>query len=543
MYTNNPLGPNYNEGMVDRLLGKAYLTVKDVHDNLTALTELNSNTATLFEDNSTVKKAVEELTKALQDFEASSGFTPGHDLGTVGDEDPTTYTGDANYITALAKSYDYLETVGKNVEDVNLLAIHINELKAIASALKALLAVSKSLNDVNIAADHIEDIQVFVNGLPILKNVDAHANEIVALSQAIDKFPEIIKSADNIKVTAESIEAVNTCANNIYSIVEVNTRLENASEILQNGALETVAKNAENIATVAEQIKDITTVSSFDSRLTTVEGQVTTNTTELADHESRLSNIETTSDVGKFATKIQELENKNDAQDASITELGAQVDVSITQLGVQVNTDIESLSNSVTTKINDQNTKINKQIDDQNTSINKQITSLSNNLTQQLKDQNTSFTQQLSDQNASVSQQLSDQKNTINQQLSEQTTTVTNKLNNCVTLSAAQSISGNKQFNATTTTAVTATENITVSGVSPDNQLLTDGDLSITIANGKNGEAWTKCIKLSKNTNVITMGDSWAWIGEDAPELVENCILICKWLGDFGLANVISVEG
>ena len=499
MYTNNPLGPNYNEGMVDRLLGKAYLTIKDVHDNLTALTELNSNTATLFEDNSTVKKVVEKLTKALQDFEASSGFTPGHDLGTVGDEDPTTYTGDANYITALAKSYDYLETVGKNVEDVNLLAIHINELKAIASALKALLAVSKSLSDVNTAADHIEDIQVFVNGLPILKNVDAHANEIVALSQAIDKFPEIIKSADNIKVTAESIEAVNTCATNIYSIVEVNTRLENASEILQNGALETVAKNAENIATVAEQIKDITTVSSFDSRLTTVEGQVTTNTTELADHESRLSNIETTSDVGKFATKIQELENKNDAQD-----------VSITQLGVQVNTDIETLSNSVTTKINDQNT-----------SINKQITSLSNSVTQQLKDQNTSLTQQLS----------------------EQTTTVTNKLNNCVTLSAAQSISGNKQFNATTTTAVTATENITVSGVSPDNQLLTDGNLSITIANGENDEAWTKCIKLSKNTNVITMGDSWAWVGEDAPELIENCILICKWLGDFGLANVISIEG
>ena len=29
----------------------------------------------------------------------------------------------------------------------------------------------------------------------------------------------------------------------------------------------------------------------------------------------------------------------------------------------------------------------------------------------------------------------------------------------------------------------------------------------------------------------------------DAPELVNNCLLVAKWCSDFGLANVISAEG
>ena len=93
----------------------------------------------------------------------------------------------------------------------------------------------------------------------------------------------------------------------------------------------------------------------------------------------------------------------------------------------------------------------------------------------------------------------------------------------------------------TKNTVTTASSNITVNDTSTDNILLSTAS-TVTVSNGSSGTAWTKCIKLVSASSTISFGSSWSWVGGEAPELSANCILILKWLGDFGLANVISAS-
>ena len=168
----------------------------------------------------------------------------------------------------------------------------------------------------------------------------------------------------------------------------------------------------------------------------------------------------------------------------------------------------------------------------------------------------------------------------ITNQLNTQNTDVTDKLATVVTLTGDQTITGNKLFENTSSSVTTATADVVIDNTSPDNIILpklttttdttgssdssdatetadntdssdstdstettTPTSYSITINNGATNTAWTKCIKLEDSASTISFGDAWNWVGGDAPELVNNCLLIAKWCGDFGLANVISVEG
>lgn len=80
--------------------------------------------------------------------------------------------------------------------------------------------------------------------------------------------------------------------------------------------LETRATTAENNITSLDARLTPTeeTVSTFDSRITSAEKTV-------SDVSQRIDNIETTTDAGKYAAKLTELENKNTEQDTKLTEL------------------------------------------------------------------------------------------------------------------------------------------------------------------------------------------------------------------------------
>lgn len=102
----------------------------------------------------------------------------------------------------------------------------------------------------------------------------------------------------------------------------------------------------------------------------------------------------------------------------------------------------------------------------------------------------------------------------------------------------------NAKFLAITKTkssVTSASANITINENSNDNILLSTAS-TVTVSNGSSGTAWTKCVKIVNASSTISFGSSWSWVGGEAPELSANCILILKWLGDFGLANVISAS-
>lgn len=64
-----------------------------------------------------------------------------------------------------------------------------------------------------------------------------------------------------------------------------------------------------------------TTVDIHTNKLTNHENRLAQAETNIADHEKRINNIETTSDIGQFATRIQAVEDKNTEQDGAIDTL------------------------------------------------------------------------------------------------------------------------------------------------------------------------------------------------------------------------------
>lgn len=62
--------------------------------------------------------------------------------------------------------------------------------------------------------------------------------------------------------------------------------------------------------------------------------------------------------------------------------------------------------------------------------------------------------------------------------------------------------------------------------------------MSVTVANGATGQAWTKVVKLSAGT--VTLGTNWSWVDGEAPELKYPCLLVCHWNQDKGIAGIVA---
>ena len=82
---------------------------------------------------------------------------------------------------------------------------------------------------------------------------------------------------------------------------------------------------------------------------------------------------------------------------------------------------------------------------------------------------------------------------------------------------------------------------VTITGESNDDTVVTSA-VDVSVTNGSSGQSWTKTVTLQNESATVTLGDAWVWVGGEAPELVANCIVILKWTGSFGLANLVSGE-
>ena len=144
-------------------------------------------------------------------------------------------------------------------------------------------------------------------------------------------------------------------------------------------------------------------------------------------------------------------------------------------------------------------------------------------------------------------------------------------LSNYVDLSSTQTITGTKTFNDLKTVTPSASDNSTkvattawvktkVDAVSEANKTETVASFSadmtinddsatysiltsastITVAKGTDAKGWSKCVKIENASATISLGDSWSWKDGSQPTLTAPCLLCLVWIGNLGVAGIIS---
>ena len=82
---------------------------------------------------------------------------------------------------------------------------------------------------------------------------------------------------------------------------------------------------------------------------------------------------------------------------------------------------------------------------------------------------------------------------------------------------------------------------ITINATSADDQICT-GAVTITVSDGSNGQTWQKNVTITNAGATISPGSKWKWSGGKAPELKANSLLVCKWVGVFGVLSLVTTE-
>ena len=100
-------------------------------------------------------------------------------------------------------------------------------------------------------------------------------------------------------------------------------------------------------------------------------------------------------------------------------------------------------------------------------------------------------------------------------------------------------LSGSRGTLAGYNTPTSSSNAVTISNTSNDDTIVTAA-VSVTINNGASGQTWTKTVALQNASATVTLGSAWKWVGGSAPTISANSILVVKWCGTFGLANLIA---
>lgn len=112
-----------------------------------------------------------------------------------------------------------------------------------------------------------------------------------------------------------------------------------------------------------------------------------------------------------------------------------------------------------------------------------------------------------------------------------------------VTISTGDStkipISGSRGSLAGYNTPASSSSAVTISATSNDDTIVTSA-VAVTVSNGSSGQTWTKTVALQNASATVTLGGSWKWVGGSAPMIKANSILVVKWCGTFGLANLVT---
>lgn len=101
--------------------------------------------------------------------------------------------------------------------------------------------------------------------------------------------------------------------------------------------------------------------------------------------------------------------------------------------------------------------------------------------------------------------------------------------------------SGNRAALAGYETIGSGAAAVTVNASSPDDQVVT-GAVTITVADGAAGQTWQKNVGITNAGASVAPGNQWKWAGGKAPEMKANSLLVCKWLGTFGILSLVLTE-
>lgn len=136
---------------------------------------------------------------------------------------------------------------------------------------------------------------------------DAYSTLAKALELHEQRFgliePQLTTNTDDITTLKSTVSQHGTTLTNHEDRITVN---------------ETNIRNYN--ARITTNASDITALA---GRMTAVEKVNDAQTVSLTDHEKRIGNIETTSDVGQIATRVQAIEDKNEQQDTAIANESA----------------------------------------------------------------------------------------------------------------------------------------------------------------------------------------------------------------------------
>lgn len=100
-------------------------------------------------------------------------------------------------------------------------------------------------------------------------------------------------------------------------------------------------------------------------------------------------------------------------------------------------------------------------------------------------------------------------------------------------------MSGSRGTLAGYNTPASSSAAVTISNTSNDDTIVTAA-VKVTVNNGSSGQTWTKTVALQNASATVTLGSSWQWVGGSAPTIKANSILVIKWCGSFGLANLVT---
>lgn len=77
---------------------------------------------------------------------------------------------------------------------------------------------------------------------------------------------------------------------------------------------------------------------------------------------------------------------------------------------------------------------------------------------------------------------------------------------------------------------------LTINQNTPEESQVTGG--TITVEPGIANTSWTKLVNITDANVPISLGDSWIWSKGEIPTVSDNCILICHWCNDLGIAYI-----
>ena len=102
-------------------------------------------------------------------------------------------------------------------------------------------------------------------------------------------------------------------------------------------------------------------------------------------------------------------------------------------------------------------------------------------------------------------------------------------------------VSGSRGLLAGSCSFATMSSAGTISSTSADN-ILVNGAVAVTIAAGGAAEAWTKAVVIRNAGATITLNSGWKWQGGKVPTITADSLLILKWFGSVGIANLTATE-